>query len=952
MSRRDREGLRQRGLLVFLFLLLVGTAYGQEQRYSIALRGVPLNEALEYFVDATGAAVAFDPLLVAGRRAYCVVQDEPLEAILHCLLEGTGLDFYRRSSGTYVLALPVALPPQYGYLTGTVIDEETSTPLPDAHVLLADRGLGTVTNQAGQFAFPRLLPGRYAVTVTYLSYRAWADTLTVDAGGHVITQAALQSEPVFITPIIIDGMQQQFGRPGQEAVGRASGLVGLAGRGERDFSQRLQALAGVRLAEVGADVHVQGGEAGEHRFTLDGVPLFLPRHTAGFLGPFSPFAIDRITVHKAGFGVGEGSHLSGVLQAEQVVEAAEGLDVQVDPLSLNARARVTTPSTGGPRITWTTAARTSLYNIHRPAPLRTTLRQWSAPDPFLLLAPLRRYEDIAPDIFSRRYQLSAAPDPGLSYSDLHTAARIHLSPLRTLYVSAYHGRSRLSGDLLGLESKVTSDAAAQRTPLTVLDGYSWINTMAQARFNAVLGGRSLLSVQLRGSDYRLQHAYQFFDNLGFGIEGELSFLDTAQPTVAKDGNRVREWAAVGRLDHVQGRHQLELGVEAAYTDSRFELRLASVELGNLDLNIVENTTAPTTDGGPVMDTTAVFSIRHGLVQNTARAARFAAYSQDRVRLSRTLELEAGLRMTYRPDRSTVYAEPRLALDYEWDAGLLGPGAARLAAGVYRQFINQFDVSTLNAGALLPSTRIWLPLDETVRPPVAYHLSQALLLAPRDGWTVQLEAYLKYLPQGLAINYALPAALFEAGRIEDQGDFLTDTEGHAYGGAVSVERSGPRLRARVLYQTGVAERRSDGLFAGKAQTVPWNAPHQVDLGLDWLPAAGLAFSGRWQGIWGRTWGLRQAYYDYFGHSPLTRFHPPFDLGNPSEDRLPALYQLDLGAAYTYRFGPTTLQLRLELLNALDRHNVSDRRLLFLDGQLRTADRPVLPRMTSLAIRVGW
>ena len=58
---------------------------------------------------------------------------------------------------------------------------------------------------------------------------------------------------------------------------------------------------GIRVGDALADVHIQGGEAGEHQFQLDGVPVFEPVHLRGLLGAFNPFAIERITVHKAGY---------------------------------------------------------------------------------------------------------------------------------------------------------------------------------------------------------------------------------------------------------------------------------------------------------------------------------------------------------------------------------------------------------------------------------------------------------------------------------------------------------------------------------------------------------------------------------------------------------------------------------------------------------------------------
>jgi hypothetical protein len=177
-------------------------------------------------------------------------------------------------------------------------------------------------------------------------------------------------------------------------------------------------------------------------------------------------------------------------------------------------------------------------------------------------------------------------------------------------------------------------------------------------------------------------------------------------------------------------------------------------------------------------------------------------------------------------------------------GVLGPLSARTSAGLYRQFLNQTDVSKLNAGAMLPCMRVWLPVDATVRPPIAYHAAQELLFNPTARWAIRLEGYVKVEPHGLTLAYA-PAGGdgFLRGETR-QAEFLVGTRGLAYGGNVSVSRESARLRAEARYAFGSASRRSDALFGGARHPVPWSEPHRLELGLDWMPSDGLALSAWW------------------------------------------------------------------------------------------------------------
>ncbi len=965
---RGRAVTYGRGVLALLPVLLaclpagpVQPAAAQERTYALVLRGVPLDEAIDQFVRTTGQAVTYDPALVRGERAFCAMEAGTAEDGLRCILAASGLDFYRLSSGTYVLTHPAEVAPVYGTVAGVVVDGETGVPLPGAHIVLADAGIGTVANPAGQFVLPPLPPGRYALSITHLGYRDWQDSLHVEPDARTTTRVALRTEPVLIAPVIVDGLQRS--RPSERlrlgAVRAGEPPPGYDGR-EASPLRGLEALAGVRVSDVTADVYVQGGDAGAHEVRLDGVPVYLPRRTVGFIGPFSPFAIDRIAVHKAGFGVEVGSRLAGVVDVRQEPGGTTGLLVQADPLSLQARVQAgpSPAAAGGTSVM--AAARIGVWDLYRPGPLRTTLNAWSAPDLFLLQAAMTGGvlpEDgpaslaDAADVLRER---SGRPPPGLHFSDLHLALRHRLSPLRTLYASAYQGRHRLGGSPFAAvelvqaqtEREEMTPGTAYRTPVTVEDDQAGVTRAAQLRYDAVLGGRSLASLQARVSTYDLTHRYDLLDSLEWLFQPDGLSLSRVTTTPVQDANRMRTYALAGTFDHVQGRHQVQVGAELLLTDSRFTLLAA--HLPGLD---VEDDLA--SRDGPLADPAPR---QH--VEQAARVGRGALYLRDEVDLSARTRAEAGVRLTYLPVRQTLYAEPRLAVRHDRDRW-----AGRLAAGMYRQFVQQFDVSKLNVGALVPSVRIWLPVDGTVRPPLAFHLSASLLIRPARAWSVRGEGYWKRQPHLLTMTYRLPEATalaagggglsYQGGVLSEQAAFLAPARGRAAGASLEVARATERLRAALRYEAARATMQRADRFEGRSVPVPWNEPHRATLAVDGRPVPALTVRLRAQGVWGRAWGFRQAYYDYLAQDAAVRYHPPYDLGRPDEHVLPAYYRLDLGLAYTRRLGRFEVQGRLEVLNALDHANVLDWRLVYgEDGTPRREARHAYPRMTTWALTLAW
>jgi hypothetical protein len=435
------------------------------------------------------------------------------------------------------------------------------------------------------------------------------------------------------------------------------------------------------------------------------------------------------------------------------------------------------------------------------------------------------------------------------------------------------------------------------------------------------------------------------DSLRFVLHASSAILTHLSTTPVEDGNRVSTMAVEGTIDHASGPHQIHLGLEAGVLSSRFHLRSVYITISTIEGVVVyADPEIFVTEGrsGKLDDA----------VRNATDSRYVASYAEDRWQLSREFTAEAGVRITYLPARQTVYGEPRLSLRVDIGRSPIGPWSSRTSAGLYRQFLNQTDVSVLNAGSILPATRVWLPVDASVRPPMAYHLAQELLFTPAATWMLRLDGYLKYEPHGLALNYAPGGGPdIERGTVR-QSDILASTKAQTYGGTVTLAWHPSRVRAEVEYAFEHARREGAMLFGGRRHPVPWTEPHRLEVALDWMPSPRLTAGIRWKGVWERPWGFRRTYYDYFGHDPDTRYHTPFDLGDPGAHILPPLYQLDLSAAYTQPIGAAAVQFRAEVINVLNRENVLDWRLVRDGDRWARHARTLYPRIPALAVRVSF
>jgi len=704
-------------VVLFSLVLIAPAAYGQEgatsaantaSRHSIAALNVPLDLALEALVEKTALNLVYASALVAGKTTSCQVDEALLDEVLACLLRGTGLDFLRLSSGTYVLVTDARAVPAFGALSGQVIDATSGEPLADAHVLLADASGGAVTNRAGRFAFNRLLPGVYPLLVSYIGYERAVDTLWVDAGAATSVQIALDAEPIITSPIVISELTWRL--PSEDLGGGSRSAVSLEeASAAGDVFRSLHTIVGVRVGDALSDVHVQGGQSGDHQHVLDGAPIFIPIPNGGVVGPFSPFALSRLSVRKAGYSVRYGSHLAGVVEADHALaDGPTALTIQVDPLSLNARLTGQFAGRDGVRTRWMFAGRRSLWSVLHPQSLATHFTRWSAPDLFLLqtLAPPPLVETDSPP--SHTHSIRFVPDSlgagALSgnrlqdefrFSDLHGAVRVAFSPEKSLYASFYRGSNGFGG-VDALAPTFAQGPAQTTQTASFTSRYSWSNAMGQMRYESIIGKASFASVGGWVSQFDLSQAFgRDYRPADAGDSAESDDDDAATAGwlrhASSDVNAIHEGGLRAEINHsVSSSHFLTAGLESRYSASEFALELPGWR-----------------DGSLASQSSARLQAGH---------RRSSLYAEDQLRIGSRAHLELGLRLTNLGNDRAVYAEPRIAIRYDAASGPLGPWAFRGAIGLFRQFVNQFDVAAMDVNAVLPYMRFWLPISGDVAPP--------------------------------------------------------------------------------------------------------------------------------------------------------------------------------------------------------------------------------------------
>ena len=898
-------------------------AQGEEEAgYSLLFRGISMQQALEELVDMSGIDLVYSNDLIDGKRVYCAGRHATAEALLQCILRDSDLDYIRSSAGTYIIISSLEAPPLIGDLAGRVIDTDTGDPLPYANILLADASTGTTSNHNGHFRFPDLVSGMHRIVITYVGYETLVDTVWIEPGRQLRKQIELRSREVSVGPIVVDGLEHRL-----PSGGLGSGSVAIeqlsriSAIGTPDVIRGAGRIAGVGVQQPLASLHIQGSDGNEHVTLLDGAPVRNPVSMGRHLGAFSPLALKRLTVHKAGFGARHGSNLTGYLSVDHDLASADPQNVtlMLDPISTNVRVNSQIRLAGDRSGFVMAAVRTSNWDVYQDQGVQTLLSRWNAIDP--LLATFWTGEPVNSNTFNRHTQL-----PNIRFSDVHLASRFSLNTYHTLSGSLYRASNHLASELIA-----SNQSGAADTDLFIFteDSYSWLNWVGQIRHDWLMGARSVLSTRVKGSYHSSGYAYDAFKDPIEPNPSDDLLDDTARASRnseslsrgSEEGNTIQEYTLDAILDYsFSAVHNVEVGLEASYVDSRFTFDNAFITPFQYDTGVVH----------------------------------MAGYVHDEITPTANTTIEPGMRVTYLPSRQTVYAEPRLALRFDGYDRFAGDYALRIAGGVYRQFINQFDLTSLGATSAVPSILFWLPVDKSLAPPRAYHMTFDALFAPAAGWQLGLETYVKWQPRLLTIDYAniqeiTPDDL--EGPVY-QHRFIAATRGRAYGANINLEHTGRFLKKNLQYGFSRSLQRFPDRFDNELLPSPWNVPYRIVLDLEARVTSSLSAEANWISEWGRRWAYRRAYYDFLGPRNLPVSFAPFELDSPENDVLPAYHRLDLGVSYKISSGRFASFLQLFVVNVLDRHNTYDQGFEPAGSSLTRVPRALPGRQFSLSVRVDY
>lgn len=794
-------------------------------------------------------------------------------------------------------------------VSGRVVAGPERTPVPAAVVVGGDTR--TVTDATGTFVLP-LMPGlrRLTVSVSNLDVEVQQVDVQVAPGMAPIEITLVARPPVRESVTVSAEGGAALAAPATVSIAPAA-VLRVAGAGDNIF-KALQTLPSVTATDdFSSRLSVRGGGPDQNLTVMDGVEIHNPYRLFGLTSAFNPETIERFELTAGGFGVDYGDRLSSILVVENRV------------------------GSGTARLTGSAALSFTDTNLVLEGKLPgRAVGSW-------LVTGRRTYYDLIAD------RLTGNDLP--SFGDVQAKTDWQLRPGHSLR-------------LFGIRSREKTDAEFTDSGDRIFLGDLSANDLVSASYRGLFGPKVLVRTTAAWYDYGDDLAVDGSLRDGArraNVPGDEGVTRALIVFTRRLG--VRDLSLRQQVDvQASGRHSLGVGADVHALRTTWGWTIT----GDRNTSVANGSSVQGGAGLP------------SLLESTRASARGALWVLDRVSWGSRVRLEPGIRVDWNSLNAEVIASPRVSAVVDLAAG------TRLRTAVGRFTQSPGYEKLLQSDYFVDLTERTAQSLSSER---AVHAIVGLEREVSPSMTIRVEAYAKRFRQMIlgrletpdetaarVARYEFPAAWQSS---VPTAPIITSApenggSGRAYGFDLYAERRQRRAHERlsgwVSYTWGRATMHAYGVTKpldydrrhAVSLVSTYGLSRRIDLGTTLRVASGFpatlpvglrvtaadaadgsgrlvpALDDRGRPVWGVDFG---------------------DASNLSRGRLPVYARLDLRVTFKPRSPAGRWQVYLDVLNALDRANVSQ-----LQPDLEydpTSDRPRityssdsgLPRLPSVGFR---
>jgi len=223
----------------------------------------------------------------------------------------------------WVLLIVALVPTAQGQthrLFGTVRDASTEEGLPYVNLTVKGLGLGTSTNEKGEFSLA-LKPGPYELLVNLVGYRTETRQIVVGPSDQILMIRLMPTDILLQEVTIYSSANSQVRQTDVSALAMQSQRLVETTSVIPDVFRSIQTLPGISSNnEFSARFNVRGGTSDENLVLVNGAQVYEPFHVKeapnASIGIFNIDLMRKVTLVTGGFSARYGDRMSSVMDIE------------------------------------------------------------------------------------------------------------------------------------------------------------------------------------------------------------------------------------------------------------------------------------------------------------------------------------------------------------------------------------------------------------------------------------------------------------------------------------------------------------------------------------------------------------------------------------------------------------------------------------------------------------
>ncbi|NKI31796.1 TonB-dependent receptor [Croceivirga thetidis] len=295
---------------LFVFLLVQGFVLHSQSVIKVDYKNVPLKQVLEDLEPQTGLLFSYSDELVRDRSISLKMETSDVAALLNILAKTANLNFERIGANQVIITSVKSNISVCGYL----FDGISKTPLAYATLLIKGTLTGFTTDENGYFSLEdvNLDKGLLLQYIGYASKILETEDFELSTCKNFYLFPKVETlQEVIVKSYLITGIDKnKDGSIGlnSEELGILPGLV------EPDIFQSVQWAPGITsINETVSDIQIRGGSADQNLILYDGIKMYNTGHFFGMLSIFNPYTTTGATIFKSGASAEYGDRISGII---------------------------------------------------------------------------------------------------------------------------------------------------------------------------------------------------------------------------------------------------------------------------------------------------------------------------------------------------------------------------------------------------------------------------------------------------------------------------------------------------------------------------------------------------------------------------------------------------------------------------------------------------------------